>query len=175
MLSIKFFKYVIPKEYQTDFNTMRKWLIDNNIINNPDGNKRRVYKSEKDENLAKLLNQDPKDFGLSVRADKFIKDFKINSLYDLVQNVTLATGTVKDEILDLIDNLGIQRDVKMPEYTEEDVQVKPFGIGYRIPTQGLSSTMSFIVADVLPEQIGDAIVVPDEFTAMTGSDYDIVI
>ena len=173
MLSIKFFKYVIPKEYQTDFNTMRKWLIDNSIINNPDGNKRRVYKSEKDENLAKLLNQDPKDFGLSVRADKFIKDFNINTLYDLIQNVTLATGTVKDEILDLIDSLEIQRDVKMPEYTEEDVQVKPFGIGYRIPTQGLSSTMSFIVADVLPEQVGDAIIVPDEFTAMTGSDYDV--
>lgn len=173
MLSIKFFKYVIPKEYQTDFNTMRKWLMDNNIINNPDDNKRKVYKSDKDENLAKLLNQDPKDFGLSERTSKFIEDFEIGTLYDLIQNSTLATGDVKDEILDLIDNLGIQRDVKIPEYTEESVVVKPFGIGYRIPTQGLSSTMSFIVADVLPEQIGDAIVVPDEFTAMTGSDYDI--
>lgn len=50
---------------------------------------------------------------------------------------------------------------------------KPYGIGYRIPTQGLSSTFSFIVADVLPAQTGDTIVVPDEFTAMTGSDFDI--
>ena len=49
----------------------------------------------------------------------------------------------------------------------------PYGIGYRIPTQGLSSTFSFIVADVLPAQTGDTIVVPDEFTAMTGSDFDI--
>lgn len=91
MLSIKFFKYIIPKEYQTDYNTMRNWLIDNNIINNPASNE----------------------------------------------------------------------------------QAPAFGIGYRIPTQGLSSTMSFIVADVLPEQVGDAIVVPDEFTAMTGSDFDV--
>nr|DAH06563.1 MAG TPA: hypothetical protein [Caudoviricetes sp.]DAU07047.1 MAG TPA: hypothetical protein [Caudoviricetes sp.]DAX11006.1 MAG TPA: hypothetical protein [Bacteriophage sp.] len=29
-------------------------------------------------------------------------------------------------------------------------QSDPYGIGYRIPTQGLSSTFSFIVADVLP-------------------------
>lgn len=50
---------------------------------------------------------------------------------------------------------------------------QPFGIGYRIPTQGLSSTISFRVADVLPSFMGDVIVVPDEFTAMTGSDYDV--
>lgn len=50
---------------------------------------------------------------------------------------------------------------------------KPIGIGYRIPTQGLSSTFSFVVADVLPDRFGDTIVVPDEFTAMTGSDFDV--
>lgn len=50
---------------------------------------------------------------------------------------------------------------------------KPYGIGYRIPTQGLSSTFSFIVADVIPAHTADTIVVPDEFTAMTGSDFDI--
>ena len=50
---------------------------------------------------------------------------------------------------------------------------KPFGVGYRIPTQGMSSMFSYIVADVLPEQVGDLIVVPREFTAQTGSDYDV--
>lgn len=50
---------------------------------------------------------------------------------------------------------------------------KPFGIGYRIPTQGMSSTFVFTVADVLPEQVGDLIIVPREFTAQTGSDFDI--
>lgn len=86
MLSTNFFRDVVPQEYQTDYTTMRDWLIEHNVIGN-------------------------------------------NS--------------------------------------------KPYGIGYRIPTQGLSSTLSFIVADVLPAQTGDAIVVPDEFTAMTGSDFDI--
>lgn len=86
MLSTNFFRDVVPQEYQTDYITMRSWLIEHNVIGN-------------------------------------------NS--------------------------------------------KPYGIGYRIPTQGLSSTFSFIVADVLPAQTGDTILVPDEFTAMTGSDFDI--
>lgn len=86
MLSTNFFRDVVPQEYQTDYITMRSWLIEHNVIGN-------------------------------------------NS--------------------------------------------KPYGIGYRIPTQGLSSTFSFIVADVLPAQTGDTIVVPDEFTAMTGSDFDV--
>lgn len=86
MLSTNFFRSVIPKEFQTDYATMRNWLIENGVIGN-----------------------------------------------------------------------GSQ----------------PYGVGYRIPTQGLSSTFSFIVADVLPEHTGDTIVVPDEFTAMTGSDFDI--
>lgn len=50
---------------------------------------------------------------------------------------------------------------------------KPIGVGYRIPTQGLSSTFSFVVADVIPDRFGDTVVVPDEFTAMTGSDFDV--
>lgn len=54
-----------------------------------------------------------------------------------------------------------------------EVESKPYGIGYRIPTQGLSSMFSFQVADVIPTTIGDTIIVPEEFTAMTGSDFDV--
>lgn len=54
-----------------------------------------------------------------------------------------------------------------------EVESKPYGIGYRIPTQGLSSMFSFQVADIMPTTIGDTIVVPEEFTAMTGSDFDV--
>ena len=50
---------------------------------------------------------------------------------------------------------------------------KPFGVGYRIPTQGLSSMFAFTVADVMPESVGDLIIVPREFTAQTGSDFDV--
>ena len=94
MLSMNFFKSVVPKKYQTSYNMMKWWLIENDII----------------------------------------KGFK-------------SDGTISNP--------------------------KPFGIGYRIPTQGLSSTFAFTVADVIPEQSGDVIIVPREFTAQTGSDFDV--
>lgn len=94
LLSMNFFKPVVPKEFQTDYTTMRTWLIEHDVIK----------------------------------------------------------GTKKD---------GTQSNPK------------PFGIGYRIPTQGMSSMFSFVVADVLPEIAGDTIIVPREFTAQTGSDFDI--
>ena len=52
-------------------------------------------------------------------------------------------------------------------------QPKIFGVGYRIPTQGMSSTFAFTVADILPEVSGDVIIVPREFTSQTGSDFDV--
>lgn len=50
---------------------------------------------------------------------------------------------------------------------------QPFGMGYRIPTQGMSSMFAFTVADVMPSMVGDLIIVPREFTAQTGSDFDV--
>ena len=50
---------------------------------------------------------------------------------------------------------------------------KPLGIAYRIPTQGMSSMIAITVVDMLPKQSGDLIIVPREFTAQTGSDYDV--
>ena len=90
ILSINFFRTIVPQQYQTDYNSMRNWLIEHNIIGEKNGTK-----SE-------------------------------------------STGFV-----------------------------------YRIPTQGLSSMPVIRVADVLPQSTGDIIVVPDEFTAMTGSDFDV--
>lgn len=48
----------------------------------------------------------------------------------------------------------------------------PIAIGYRIPTQGLSSTAGLHIKDVLPSNVGDMIILPDEFTSQTGSDFD---
>lgn len=50
---------------------------------------------------------------------------------------------------------------------------KAIAMGYRIPAQGQASTAALRVVDVYPEQIGDTITLPDEFTALTGSDFDI--
>lgn len=46
-------------------------------------------------------------------------------------------------------------------------------IGFRIPTQALSSIDTFIIKGFLPEYMGDAIAVPSELTTKAGSDFDV--
>jgi hypothetical protein len=47
------------------------------------------------------------------------------------------------------------------------------GIGFRIPTQSLSSMVTFRVKGFLPQSMGDTVIVPSEITTLAGSDFDI--
>jgi hypothetical protein len=47
------------------------------------------------------------------------------------------------------------------------------GIGFRIPTQAMSSVEVFRVKGFLPQYMGATVVVPSEITAKAGSDFDI--
>lgn len=47
------------------------------------------------------------------------------------------------------------------------------GIGFRIPTQALSSVENIVVKGFLPQSMGKTIVVPSEITTKAGSDFDI--
>ena len=47
------------------------------------------------------------------------------------------------------------------------------GIGFRIPTQALSSVEVFKVKGFLPQYMGSTVVVPSEITTKAGSDFDI--
>ena len=49
----------------------------------------------------------------------------------------------------------------------------PMALGYRIPTQGLSSVSALKFVDVLDDTSGDTIILPSEFTRLTGADFDI--
>lgn len=49
----------------------------------------------------------------------------------------------------------------------------PSSMAYRVPTQGMSSIAALTIRDVVMSQAGDVIILPDEFTARTGSDFDI--
>ena len=51
---------------------------------------------------------------------------------------------------------------------------KAGAIGYRIPAQGPSSVAALKIVAVYPENIGDTITLPDEWTALTGSDRIVV-
>lgn len=46
-------------------------------------------------------------------------------------------------------------------------------IGYRIPTQSIASISALKFVDVFPEIMGDTIMLPEGFTKLTGSDFDI--
>lgn len=46
-------------------------------------------------------------------------------------------------------------------------------IGYRIPTQSVASISPLRFVDVFPEIMGDTIMLPEGFTKLTGSDFDI--
>lgn len=48
-----------------------------------------------------------------------------------------------------------------------------FGFAYRVPTQGMNSTLPIEIVDVLPSTSGDVIFLPLELTTLTGSDFDI--
>lgn len=48
-----------------------------------------------------------------------------------------------------------------------------FGFAYRVPTQGMNSTLPIEIVDVLPSASGDVIFLPLELTTLTGSDFDI--
>ena len=47
------------------------------------------------------------------------------------------------------------------------------GIGFRIPTQSLSSSETFRVKGFLPQSMGKTVIVPSEITTKSGSDFDI--
>lgn len=49
----------------------------------------------------------------------------------------------------------------------------PEVVGYRIPTQGQNSMSVLKIVGFLPENVGDTIIVPNDYTALTGSDFDI--
>ena len=49
---------------------------------------------------------------------------------------------------------------------------EPIAIGYRIPTQAQASISALKVVDVLPAIMEDTIILPEEFTKLTGSDFD---
>ena len=50
---------------------------------------------------------------------------------------------------------------------------EPLAIGYRIPTQAAASVSVLKVMDILPDNMGDTIILPEFFTKITGSDFDI--
>jgi hypothetical protein len=70
----------------------------------------------------------------------------------------------------LIPNYSTQSFKESADYVLNHI---PELLVYRIPTQGQSSAMYLKVSRLLPEQVGDTIILPKAVTSLTGSDFDI--
>lgn len=72
------------------------------------------------------------------------------------------------------NKFGNKTDDQILEYLKTDEGKKILtGIGFRIPTQSLSSVEVFRVKGFLPQYMGYTVVVPSEITTKAGSDFDI--
>lgn len=200
MLSINFFRAILPKELRNaSYKVRRQWLIDHDVLY---GTKSSSYDkfSEKDEkqneinkalkhrveyevniqdNVLKLTDAARTFLDNAHEKDDNIKDGRLYKYEDLINNDWSKYEGYTEDIQKEIDRLltwnNLNKNSKYKEVKPIKTQSNPMpiGIGYRIPTQGMSSMFGFICADVLPEQSGDLIIVPREFTAQTGSDFDI--
>lgn len=178
MLSINFFRAILPKELRNaSYKKRRQWLIDHDIIY---GVKSESYQKLTDEqkSLKALLDTKVEELNLSVRLLKILQKHNIVTLKDVIDKhneYSKELGSkLTDELSSELENFKL--DFNTDTNINAEIQYSnpmPIGIGYRIPTQGMSSMFGFICADVLPEQSGDLIIVPREFTAQTGSDFDI--
>ena len=120
-------------------------------------------------------------FGMAADQMDVISDKMLNN------GVALKTVDEKDGSLQAIVSINLFKHI-IPNYDKMTFtearqwlldhniigeNVEPSAIGYRIPTQAQASIQALKFMDVLPEIMGDTIVLPEDFTKQTGSDFDI--
>ena len=178
LLSINHFRAMLPEELQSaPYEVRRQWLVDHDLIK---GIKSEEYWNLIDEQkqFKYILDQKVGPLNFSVKLLNVLKTHDIVTVKDLIDKhdeyKEYLGKKLSKEISDYLNNLNLDFDTDT-EIKADVVYSNPeaIGIGYRIPTQGMSSMFAFVAADVLPETSGDLIIVPREFTAQTGSDFDI--
>lgn len=178
LLSINHFRAMLPEELQSaPYEVRRQWLVDHDLIK---GIKSEEYWNLTDEQkqFKYILDQKVGLLDFSVKLLNILKTHDVVTVKDLIDKhdeyKKYLGEKLSKEISDYLNNLNLDFDTDT-EIKADVVYSNPeaVGIGYRIPTQGMSSMFAFVAADVLPETSGDLIIVPREFTAQTGSDFDI--
>lgn len=178
LLSINHFRAMLPEELQNaSYKVRRQWLVDHDLIK---GIKSEKYWDLTDEQkyLKSILDQKVEELNFSVRLLNVLKTHDVVTIKDLIDKhdeyKKYLGEKLSKELSDELNSLNLDFNTNT-EIKANVVYSNPeaTGIGYRIPTQGMSSMFAFIAADVLPETSGDLIIVPREFTAQTGSDFDI--
>ena len=177
MLSVRLFRDIIPKEEQTTYKNMRQWLIDNDIIHGVKSD-RVIHLTDEQVRFNDNLDEQFVSGVLSVRATIDLENNNINSIWEAIANKDKLKEGTKKEVEEYLISAGYKDGLNTKKHEQvshagEISNPKSIGIGYRIPTQGMSSIFAFTVADILPDNNGDNIIVPEEFTKQTGSDFDV--
>ena len=124
--------------------------------------------------------------GVTIEDLQAVKDNKQNGIYLLKDNVT----DLKRPKIDYDNNTVSSGQIFIPhsfiakhipdyrELSREDLMKKVDYkllqlIGYRIPNQKMSSIQPLEIVGILPESMGDAVMMYSEITTQTGSDFDI--
>lgn len=147
------------------------------------GNREAVYKKDdkwvKVDDYNKLSDEQKKSVRLTSNSYKIYKRGQI--VDDKRQKTSLMEVGLPNHFRDAMKvwakktDKTMKSDTELLEYLNNSEEGKKLlhGIGFRIPTQGLNSIDAFKVVEFLPQELGDAIVVPAEITTKVGSDFDI--
>lgn len=109
---------------------------------------------------------------LTVRSDGGVRDLKFDSEDGTVECV-VSINLLKTIIPDYDKKSFVESKQWLIDHGVIGRDKAAMAMGYRIPAQGPSSVAALKVVDVYPENIGDTITLPDEWTALTGSDFDV--
>jgi hypothetical protein len=108
---------------------------------------------------------------LNVRSDEHVRDLKFDNEDGSIECV-ISINLLKNIIPDYKNKSFAEAKEWLIKAGIIGKGTKSMAMGYRIPAQGPSSVAALKVVDVYPENIGDTITLPDEWTALTGSDFD---
>lgn len=110
---------------------------------------------------------------LTIRSDGGMRDLKFDNSDGTVECV-ISINLLKNIIPDYDKKSFVEAKKWLIDHEVIGRDRAAMAIGYRIPAQGPSSVAALKVVDVYPENIGDTITLPDEWTALTGSDRIVV-
>ena len=119
-------------------------------------------------------------FGIEATENTVVSDEALNDGYKLKMidekdgsmHAIISVTMFRDVIPDFDNKTFDEQKQWLIDHNIIGENSEPIGIGYRIPTQAQASISALKFVDVLPAVLEDTIILPEEFTKLTGSDFD---
>ena len=126
---------------------------------------RRIQKKVKRTRKEPTISVD--QYGRKITDYTNLQDVQYEETIEVDEEISVSTLSFEQQKQWLIDH-GIISGMKDGKWQNAKASI----IGYRIPTQAISSIHALRVVDVIPA-VRDTIILPAEFTKITGADFDI--